>query len=935
MKSSTAQSKKLKVKRQKYKVKFKTFKFLIVVLSFSFLLLSYSCDYFICYAQEQDIAESFGMYSKGIDYYHKGKLYDAKETLEQAVRLDPRNDEAQGYLDLVNAEIRMREKGKLDFYQGQSEFKRESDFDNAAVSTYESVGAGLKPAPTTGQGEPVPEIEPDQGSDNPEHYEEGSETQKPPPGKGKIRGEYRMSIGATRDDFIWKEANGDYNERNFRMVDHNFPKTNTFDTRVYDRFKVVFDTNPESNGMNLHSDITVDPWSFTGKTDKFTVAGGADRVEMQLKYWSGTNSTINEQYYTLDYGRLVNAGEYKVTDGKVPAFEIWSQEYGTNFSKFTVPEQKIDLTFQPIRELWFDYKNDDCNFRVFPLALEDQALSSDDPMGLSNRHIYWEPSPWLDDWLPGNENTGYITPQFFKGQWSKDLSFFTRDSEVKRLTALRGFSFKGDIFDKTNLAFTVAAPKGLWQDYGEITALPGAVRLKSQVTDKLMLGVIDTFRVGYNSSSEVDSFNNVNGMDLSYDLTESTSVIGEAAMSKSSDDRKSSYKTEKNGSVGHVGIKQKTGIGDASLAFTHMDKAFDAGLSSYRETRKDQYWGRHIHFKEPLEYTSWGSNPLKYDDIDPFRIGDGIDAGRNVVNFRFNTKEAMDGKVDNLIDYRWVRGTDDKYIEGVFREENTFKITQDWTSKFLFIYHDLPKTKGGIDPINYDPDTGEFLTNSSIEDGENPSLSTYSYGLNYKPEEWISVFGIYENTNDSTIATGDYPRRLLNETSFTTETREGKVYREILPYLYNQGYFDLPPYERFNIYKIGISLKPAPGLGIDLDYTKNDFKFSQSIDDNMNHFGAGLKYEFTPKLTGFLKYTFSKAYNLYRLNTSGDLKYQDHHNIFMEFDYIVSEYGFLVIQLGEGSAISPVWSYTASPFGDFYPTLDTQHIVRIYYNGRF
>ena len=36
------------------------------------------------YAQEQDIAESFGLYSKGIDYYHKGKLYEAQETLEQA-----------------------------------------------------------------------------------------------------------------------------------------------------------------------------------------------------------------------------------------------------------------------------------------------------------------------------------------------------------------------------------------------------------------------------------------------------------------------------------------------------------------------------------------------------------------------------------------------------------------------------------------------------------------------------------------------------------------------------------------------------------------------------------------------------------------------------------------------------------------------------------
>jgi hypothetical protein len=406
-------------------------------------------------------------------------------------------------------------------------------------------------------------------------------------------------------------------------------------------------------------------------------------------------------------------------------------------------------------------------------------------------------------------------------------------------------------------------------------------------------------------------------------------------MSKSSDDIKSSYETEKNGGMGHIGLKQQTGIGDMSIAYTHMDKAFEAGLANYTETRKDQFWGRHIHFKKPLEYTSWGASPMRYDDIDPFRIGDGVDSGRKVANFKLNTKEALDGRIDNLIDYRWVRSTDDKYIEGVFREENKFKINSKWTSKFLFIYHDLPKTKDGIDPVYYDSDTGDFLTNSSIKEGEDPSMTTYSFGLNYEPEEWISIFGIYENTNDSTFSTGNYPMNLLKETSFTTVTRDGKVYTERLPFLYSQGYFDLPPYERFNIYRAGISMKPAPGLGIELDYTKNDFKFSQSIDDNMNHFGVGLKYEFTPKLTGFLKYTFSKAYNLYRLNTSGDLKYQNHHNVFMEFDYSITEYGFLVIQLGEGSAASPVWSYTASPFGDFYPTLDTQHIIRIYYNGKF
>src|SRR3989338_4211466 len=351
-----------------------------LILKVSLIIILCGYVSVVCYAQEQDIAESFGLYSKGIDYYHKGKLYEARETLEQAVMLDPRNDEAQGYLDLVNAEINMRRKGKLDFYQEASALNRETSFEDqkqyAEIKEYRQY-----------ENNPDPQTGPD---DNEEYFDEepgAAEVRD----KGKIRGEYKMSIGVTGDDFVWKKANGDYNERNFRMIDHNFPKTNTYDTKVYDRFKVVVDTNPENNGLNFHSDITVDPWSFTGKTEKFTVTSNdtLDRVELELKYWAGTRSTINDRYYTLDLGRLVNAGEYKVKEGKIPAFNIDSEAAAIKFSTFSIAEQKIDFTFQPVRELWFDYKNDDYNFRVFPFALEDQALSSDDPMGLSNHHIYW------------------------------------------------------------------------------------------------------------------------------------------------------------------------------------------------------------------------------------------------------------------------------------------------------------------------------------------------------------------------------------------------------------------------------------------------------------------------------------------------------------------------------------------------------------------
>ncbi|MDP8230285.1 MAG: tetratricopeptide repeat protein [Candidatus Gorgyraea atricola] len=891
------------------------------------------------YAQEQYIAESFGLYSRGIDYYHAGKLHEAKDILERAVSLDPRNNEAQGYLDLVNAELKMRARGQLDVYQSQSELKRESDLEEPdEYYYYEIEDADIEDEYEYEYEYEYYEDEPDKPRHPEDKIKAISDALNESIAPSQIIGEYKMSLGATNEDVIWKDANGDYNERNFRMINNDFPKTNTFDTRVYDSFKLAFDTNENEEGLNFHSDITVDPWSFVGKTDKFTVADNSatDRVELELKYWSGTRSTINETFYTSDYNRNFSTLEYKVTDGKIPAFIATSKDQdGNAFDTYSIPEQEVDFTFQPLRELWVDYNTDDYKFRVFPFGLENQALSSDDPLGLSNHHIYWEPSPWLDEWIPGHVNSEWNPDDFWRGQWSDDLPFFTRDSELKRLTALRGVSFEGlGLFGNTDLSATVATPKGLWQDYESVNAIPGALRTKTQLTDELMIGLTGTFRVGYDDSSK-DSYNHVSAVDASYDLNPTTNIAIELAMSDSEYDRSSSYKTEKNGSAAKLAVKKDMDLGNAKLSFTHMDSSFDPGLANYTETRRDQFWGRHIHFEEPLQWSIWGSDPLTYDDIEPFRIGDGIDTGRDVVNFRLDTEDVFGERMDNLIDYRYVKDSDHKYVEGVFREENTLRINPEWTSKLLFLYHDLPKTKGGIDPVKYDSDTGEFYLNSAIQDGQDATMSTYSLGLEYEPEGWISIFGIYENTNDSTFATDNHPRDLLENFSFSTDNIEGNTYRDKLPFLYSQGYFDLPPYDRFNIYRAGISLKPSENLGVDFDYTRNDFKFAQSIDNNMNHFGTTLKYKFNNKLTGFLKYTYSKAYDLYKLSTSGDLKYEDHHNIFMELNYNVTEYGLLTIQFGEGSVLSPVYGATTTPFGDSYLTLDTQHIVRIYYNGRF
>jgi len=98
------------------------------------------------YAQEQNIVESFGLYSRGIEYYRVGKLYEAKEILEKAIENDSRNVQAKGYLDLVNAELEMRAKGRLDSYQKFDELKRESDFVKVTIDPEEEYSdyAGYK-----------------------------------------------------------------------------------------------------------------------------------------------------------------------------------------------------------------------------------------------------------------------------------------------------------------------------------------------------------------------------------------------------------------------------------------------------------------------------------------------------------------------------------------------------------------------------------------------------------------------------------------------------------------------------------------------------------------------------------------------------------------------------------------------------------------------
>jgi hypothetical protein len=367
---------------------------------------------------------------------------------------------------------------------------------------------------------------------------------------------------------------------------------------------------------------------------------------------------------------------------------------------------------------------------------------------------------------------------------------------------------------------------------------------------------------------------------------------------------------------------------------SHMDRGFDPAVASYRNTRRDTFWSRHLHFRRPLEsyFAGLYYPTLKWDDIKPYGIGNGIDIGYDSLGFRLETLWA--NKLENLFDIRNVHDVDGKYVETVSRDEVTWHITDKLTSKMLGIYQDLPKTKGGIDPFIYSSDTGAFLNNSSILDGQDPSLKTGSLGLEYAFTDWLSLNGIWEHTNDSTLAYDNFPRGILNDAlPGTTYTDYGNRYRQDYAWLYQQYLFPLPPYDYYNIYKLGLRLAPAEKLEIYLDYTRNEFASAGQIDDNMNHVGMEVAYQFNKKLGFYNRYTYSRWQDLERLR-NGITKPAGHHNFYSELRYMPSKDDELVLQYGicGQQLISTV---TTDPFGGGLSSIDTEQVIRLFYQRKF
>ena len=771
----------------------------------------------------------------------------------------------------------------------------------------------------------------------------------------RVSGKTQLSFGVTPNDFIWKRANFDLNEKFFswRMTsdsvfNHRF---DTYDPAIYDSLSVNLDTE-NKHGFNFHTNVTVDPWSFTGKSDKVTLAGGTDSAEVQLYYWSNTGYVVNHTLYTSLNGNTINIPELKVEHGKTKAVTIGS---------FNIPDMKISRQFQPVRELWLDYSNDQVKFRAFPIGYQDQAYTSDDPLNITNHGIWWKDSKWLRMYTPGIYNSGDVPVSFTKGRWDDSLSFLSKDSTGKYLTALRGFSFGFQPDEQTSFDTTFATPKHLWQDYGVADNIISANRLKHHFADNIMAGAIFTSRSGFkvDNNNELDSQNYVEGLDLGYEITDGLKAQAEVLSSQSSYDMTNSvYKTESRGNAYYFSFISRypqksimdSKYGYDSIAMdkdekfmlkskfyaSRMDRGFDSALSDYHNTRQDTAWSRHIHFRKPMDYYSQGleGSSTNWGELNATRIGDGIDIGRSTLGFRFET--FLEDKFYNLFDVRNVHSVEGKFVENVARDEVTVKLTDKLTAKGLGIYQKMPKTIAGIDPFVFDGKTGDFFQNSAVVDGADPTIQTGSIGLNYDFFDWLSLNGIYECTNDYTLAYGNFPRNVLRDDSTldANYTQNDEIYLSIWPFLYDQGIFPQAPYKFYNVFKSGLRIMPLEDMEIYLDYTRDEFEAASLNSDNMNHVGIELTYMPVRKLGMSFKYTYSRCQDVDRLE-SGITKVNGHHNFFSEFRYLPSRDSELILQYGVGDTNSIANQASFDPYGGNLITLDTQQIFRAFYRQRF
>ena len=757
-------------------------------------------------------------------------------------------------------------------------------------------------------------------------------------GRVTMSGDYRMAAGIA-DDFILNNSNASFNLFGLQGPNSEYlfgeNRHNTFDEAIYSQHRVNIDFAAKDK-INFHMQVVNDPWSWVGMTgEQIQQSDPGDssvHVRYNLKYFGANNSTLSEIRRTENTDRI-SIPTIKVHDGHTTRTRTVSM-FG---DPLVIPELDVDYEYRPIRKLWMDYNEENWQARIFLLADESQALTSDDPLGLSNHKDYWQQSPWLYQYVPRQNFIDLDGNNTMKrGYYSDSLSFSARDSEGNRLVLLRGATFHAEKED-TYFTATVAAPYTPWDEhYYKADNVPGALRIKHQFDEKLMVGGTYTFRSGMVDSTVAD-FAQTGGIDAKYQLDEHTAFIGEAAVSYRDQEQTAPERFQKSvdANAYKAAVESKFDHGEndhaeLNLSYAQMGKDFQPLLSRYLSTRDDKFWGNHILF-DPAPA-----------DVEPFRIGDGLDVNRSATRFQWKEKMFQE-RFYNLFDTRYVQKSDSgNYVETVVREEATYKFNSKLTGKALFRWRGLPKTTANVEPSltafyfplgDIDP-TDFTIRNTAIQADKDADQYTYSMGLEYVVNPQWTTQGIFERTN----AIPDFPRGLLNDSSSGAVDRvDGILIDRINTFLYSQGRIGASaPYSYFNIYKGRVMYKPEESLAFTFHAAKNDYKFAGGIDDNITHAGVSAGYGYSKNLNFFMDYTFSKQVDVSEMVVSNVEDYRGHNNLYFSMDYRLKSSAILRAEYGVfgfGSNTPLVNPYSVTSF--YLPTLDTEHLLRLSLNGEF
>ncbi len=743
-------------------------------------------------------------------------------------------------------------------------------------------------------------------------------------GNVKITGKIRLAGEVNSDgDIIWKDANPDKNavpyEKNWRYL-WSEEHENTFDPKVYDKLEINIDTDfPDT--INLYAQLVLDPWSYVGTIDAHvsSIIGG-DEANVRLKYFFATGRTMNEIFRT-NYGNILTFNDIKVVDGKLsPYIPTGIADWYTYF--YGIGGEDVHERWNIIRKLWFDYEKEGFSGKLFLLSSQQEALKSDDIMRLSDNRKDWEESAWLDTYSPSRVFDRHGNP-LKGGKWERNISAYVRDSEWERLTYLRGASFS---IDNGPVKFdaTVALPMTLWDDYSDVNSLDGAFRGKYFLngSDNEYLGAFFSSKLGFNDSDDLEAENYVWAIDGAKQFLGSM-VTGEVAYSTTTIDEANNTKTDYDDYAYAIKIEPMDWqLNKIEFYYNYMGDKFSPGLSSYRYTRIETEASKHISFDKKEN---------KKKGIDYY--GDGIDRGRSSVGFYTNF-DAFDINWDFFV--RNVHDDTGNPLETMSRLEATTAASDKLTLKALAWYKALPKTEEDKDPLiyadnlydisDYYSGRNELLQNTAIEKGKDPSIGHFALAGHYKFDDSAYFELGFEETNDPMV----FPRVLLCNTYVTSEFADNVYWDKIVPFLYNQEIFGLPPYDYYHIIKMKLGFKPVSDLELTLSYTKNQNKYSMAgIDDNGNHFGVEALYAINPKAELFFSYTYAQLYDVYKYSTEGNLDYEGHNNFFVGYKYMFGKDEFLKAMWGEYAGYDSDADYW------YMSALDTRHIFRLVYEKKF